>query len=71
MVTIGLPLASAGPYPAFIGPPVADMPPAQLQKHLISIAFPLTPRRIDMIFPRLATARLSQQYRRPAPFADQ
>src|SRR5262249_10192875 len=42
-----------------------------LQKHLISIAFPLTRRRIDRILPRLATASLSQQYRRTAPFADQ
>src|SRR5882724_12389755 len=56
MATTWLPSDSAGPYAVLIGPVVADMPPVQLQKHLISIAFPLTPRRIDMIFPRLATA---------------
>src|SRR5262249_34412737 len=43
----------------------------QLQKHLISIAFPLTPRRIDLILPRLAhcelvtTAQENHAIRRP------
>src|SRR5215471_2054151 len=47
------------------------IPPIQLQKHLIDFPFPLTRRRFVTIFVRLASASLSQQQRRPTPFADQ